>query len=421
MTSPRDHLLAVYRQALLAVRGEERTRQALLEMGLTAWPAAHPLAVVAIGKAAESMMRGALSVLGERMVAGLVITKQHDARGEALAHDKLVVMTAGHPLPDQHSLAAGGTLLAFMDDQPPQVQFVFLISGGASSLVEVLPEGVSLDQLQRVNHWLLSNGWGIAAMNRVRQRLSCIKGGRLARWLKGRKATCLLISDVPGDRPEMIGSGLLFADGDADPHDGDAYTDLPAWITALPPAPPAPRNGDACFDTLDAKIIACLDDATQAAADAAKALGYAVIRHRPMISGDTEMVGRHLAQQLCDTKPAFHIWGGETSLCLPPQPGRGGRNQHMALVVASALVGRSACYFLAAGTDGTDGPTQDAGALVDAQSIARARRSGLDPAQALREADAGNFLAASGDLIRTGPTGTNVMDLMLGLKLASPS
>jgi len=138
--------------------------------------------------------------------------------------------------------------------------------------------------------------------------------------------------------------------------------------------------------------------------------------HSEFIHGDAFTSGQSLAKVLCDSEPAFHIWGGETTVCLPDKPGRGGRNQHLALAAAQLLDGREDCYLLSAGTDGSDGPTEDAGALVDGGTLARGRSMGYEVEKALSGADSGSFLMASNDLIRTGPTGTNVMDLVLGLK-----
>lgn len=417
--------MTIYREALAAVQGEACTRQALSEMALSGGLPMGPVAVIAIGKAAESMLSGAVTVLGEQVNSGLLITKQGYAVDGSFAQGNIPVITSGHPLPTVRSLLAGQRLLSFLENQSEHMTLLFLISGGASSLVEVLPEGVTLEDLQKVNDWLLSSGWDIGTMNRVRKTLSCIKGGRLAKYLKVRKAICLMISDVPGDRPDVIGSGFLFPDKneqqDEEPNqkwsDFRLTPELPAWITQLPTAPAAPSQDDPCFNTISAKIIASLADAKRAAAKAAKALGYSVVHHEQMITGDAEAMGQALAKELCTGAPAFHLWGGETTVSLPPRPGRGGRNQQLALAAAEVISGQSPCYFLAAGTDGSDGPTQDAGALVDAGTLARGRQSGCEVMQTLRRADAGSFLAASGDLICTGPTGTNVMDLMLGLKL----
>ncbi len=436
MTLAREHLLTIYHAALDAVQGEARTQKVLAEM---AWAerlsssgtSSAPVAVIAIGKAAASMMQGAVAVLGEHLCAGLVISKQGHATDARFADHNIVLMAAGHPLPDDRSLRAGQHLLSFLNRQTAQTRFVFLISGGASSLVEVLPQGMRLEDLQRLNDWLLSSGWDIKKMNRLRATFSCIKGGRLARFLKGRQTQCLMMSDVPGDYPHIIGSGLLFADPSQCCSDKKQMLkqntvmsshEWPSWITRLPTAPPAPDSDDVCFESITARIIASLAEAKQAAANAARTLGYAVIQHDEMVTGDAQTRGQQLAQQLCDSpvgrESVVHIWGGETTVKLPAQAGRGGRNQHLALAAATVLAGQRQHYFLAAGTDGTDGPTQDAGALVDAATIERGEQCGFDASQTLHQADAGHFLAASNDLIRTGPTGTNVMDLMLGLKLS---
>jgi hydroxypyruvate reductase len=304
--------------------------------------------------------------------------------------------------------------LSFVDAQPEDRRLLFLISGGSSSLLEVLPEGVTLDQLQEVNQWLLASGWDIHAMNRVRKALSLIKGGRLAKRLAGRCCHCLLISDVPTDALDVIGSGLLIADADT----GTAMPGLPQWVAAaMQHAYPAPAADDACFANVSTKLIASIDEAKCAAAEAAKALGYMVHVHKTRLTGDAVVKGEALTRMLLAAKPGLHIWGGETTVHLPAQPGQGGRNQHLALAAARVMDGQAGIYLLAAGTDGSDGPTSAAGALVDGGTLARAAVHGLDAASALKRADAGTFLRAANDLIHTGPTGTNVMDLVLGLRL----
>jgi hydroxypyruvate reductase len=170
-------------------------------------------------------------------------------------------------------------------------------------------------------------------------------------------------------------------------------------------------------DNIRISVVASLADAREAAAAKARELGYAVTLNRAHLGGDVEMLGRRLGYELRDTWPGLYIWGGEPTIRLPEHPGQGGRNQHLALVVATQISGRRDLCFLAAGTDGGDGPGEDAGALVDGGSVGRGSRAlGIDPEICLARADSGRFLEASGDLIQTGPTGTNVMDLMIGLK-----
>lgn len=371
------------------------------------------VSLVAIGKAAGSMAEGALDSLGDRIVDGLVISKPGHLDEAQMRSRGLRCLQGGHPLPDRLSLQAGDELVNFINGLPAQRQLLFLISGGASGLVEQLREGVDLAALQRINQWLLGSGLPIGAINRVRKSLSRIKGGGLIPILAGRPARVLLISDVPGDDPAVIGSGLLVAE--ADPLQTLQDLALPEWLRQLLPA--APRPELPAGDGIALSIVASLSDARQAAADKARELGYQVQVHTAAIVGDVSVVGRRLGYELIDSWPGLYIWGGEPTLRLPQNPGRGGRNQHLALCVAEQIAGNHAVCFLSAGTDGGDGPGKDAGALVDGGTISRGSRAGgLDPQRCLAGADSGRFLEASGDLVHTGPTGTNVMDLMIGLK-----
>ncbi len=394
---------AVFDAALEAVHGERRVYKALQREAISC-----PVALIAMGKAAVSMSRGAARALGERIHHALVITK-HGYEGGL----PWPVWTAGHPLPDEQSLAAGEQLLRFVDQIPSQQMVLVLLSGGASSLVECLPNGVKLDDLRRLNEWLLGSGLDIAAMNRIRARVSLLKGGRLAQRLAPRPVLCLAISDVPGDDRALIGSGPLVAMPPAeDPVVPDTLHSL------LDRAPEPPGAEDGCFRHVRYRIVASRSDALAAAAAAARGLGYDAYPATEVMQGHALQTGADIAHTLLDSPPrSAHIRAGETTVMLPPSPGRGGRNQSLALAAALELDGMPDCVLLAAGTDGTDGPGGDAGALVDGGTVARGRAAGLDARGALRRADAGTFLAASGDLLVTGPTGTNVMDLCIGLRL----
>ncbi len=372
-------------------------------------------AVIAIGKAAASMLEGALDVLPD--AHALLITKDGHV-SSALRHRVGVeVIEAGHPLPDARSLEAGWRLLAFIAAAPAESPVLFLLSGGASSLVEVLPEGVSLADWQRVNAWLLGSGLDIHAMNAVRKRLSCIKGGRLLEHLGGRPALVLMISDVPGDDPASIGSGLL-SPCPAVP----LPQNLPDGVRGLlDAAPPMPALDDARWASVDARILASNATALDGAVRAALCLGVPIHRHDEFLRGDAAKTGARLARELIHGAPGVHLWGGETTVNLPEHPGRGGRNQHLALSAALALEGQAGVTLLAAGTDGTDGATQDAGACVDGATVTAIRAVGIDPEEALRNADSGTVFAAVDALIRSGPTGTNVMDVCWRLSPHDPA
>lgn len=401
----RQNLLTIFNHALQAVNGRQ-----CVATNLRNNPVNGPVVVIAIGKAAASMAQGAEDVLGEQIIDGLVITKHgHDAAC------KLPCVEAGHPVPDNKSLQAGQALLDCIARSPKEVTFLFLISGGASALVEVLPEGMDAGDLAQINDWLLSSGLDIARMNRVRKSVSMIKGGRLASYLEGRSATGLLISDVIGDDPAVIGSGLLAAT--SPDIMGLADINLPGWFQSLSElATPMPAVSDACFENIQLNVIANLNMACMAAAEKADVLGYDVFLHPDLFCCDAESTGVRLSTEVMNGARVLHIWGGETVVELPEQVGRGGRNQHLALAAAINLHDRTDCLLLAAGTDGSDGPTPDAGALVDGESLLRADLDGLNAKDYLQAFDAGTFLEASGDLISTGPTGTNVMDIVLGLK-----
>jgi len=405
----RDDVLEIFLAALDQVNGRHVVSQHLKS---SQYEHAAP-AVVAIGKAAQAMMLGAYDLLGEAISdQGMVITKAGHLEGSTVEEMGVLGLESGHPLPNEQSLDAGSMLLDFLSQQPAGRPLLFLLSGGTSSLVEVLQDGVTLSELSRANSWLLASGLPIKSINDVRRRLSKIKGGGLLQFIGQRPVDVLLISDVQGDDPAVIGSGLLVA-SDSTPTELNGLA-LPDWLQALIERCDVLRPVSQTDISL--QVVANLDMACGAAVKKAEELGYAVVRHNEFLCGDAEVAGKKIAKVLKDGAVGIHIWGGETTVCLPLNSGCGGRNQHLALTVAQEIAGCDGLYLLAVGTDGSDGTTSDAGALVDGGTIARAAIEGYDSADCLRRADAGSLLAASGDLINTGPTGTNVMDLVIALK-----
>ena len=227
-----------------------------------------------------------------------------------------------------------------------------------------------------------------------------------------REALCLLISDVPGDDPGSIGSGLLVAEDSLVREQLDDMQ-LPCWIRELLHA------GDysiACREA-EAKIIASNSSALAGAASEAKGLGYAVHHHHQILQGDAVDTAAQLTSYLRSAPAGIHLWGGETTVKLPPNPGKGGRNQHLALAAAMQLHGCDDVLLMSAGSDGIDGNSEDAGALIDGATVQRGEVQGLDAESHLQSANANLFLAQSGDLIHTGPTGTNVMDIIIACKI----
>lgn len=407
MDEHRRNLLRIYRAALEAVDGRRRVARRLADEGIDG-----EVYLLAVGKAAEAMAAGAFDAWGEHLRAGLLVTKHgHVDRGE-WRNRPLRIIEAGHPVPDAASLEAGRAMLEFIQAAPRDARFLCLISGGASALAEVLSQGARLEDLQALNRHLLASGLDIHVMNRLRRAVSHIKGGRLARALDGRPALVLAISDVEGDDPAAIGSGLLVPSQDAPVSAAELPEELAHLLGDVPPAPSA---DDPVFRAIRFEIVARNADALDAAGRRAQELGYEVHRHPEFIKGDAIAAGDAIARALGMGPDGVHLWGGEPTVELPPDPGTGGRMQSLALAAALLLDGLRDLYLLAAGTDGSDGPTEDAGALVDTGTIARCRDGGVDPEQALEAADAGSALAAAGDLIQTGATGSNVMDLMIGL------
>jgi glycerate 2-kinase len=349
---------------------------------------AAPVWVAAVGKAAPAMALGAHDALGGRIARLLVITRAGHAPAELLGLPGAEVIASAHPVPDQRSLAAGARLLEWVEKLPPDAEPLFLISGGASSLVEVLREGLNLADLEAFTTRELAAGTAIGALNAQRTALSRIKGGRLTARLAGRSARALYVSDVPGDDPALIGSGLLG------------------------PASEGP-------DRVTRTVVASVEQAMAGAAAAARALGLEVHPAGRRFDEDAVRLAARCAHELRLSASAVCVWGGESTLQLPPHAGRGGRNQHLALAAARLIAGQADLMLLAAGTDGTDGVTEDAGALVDAESCARVALAGMDVDRCLATADSAAALAASGDLVHTGPTGTNVGDVVIGLKIGA--
>jgi len=378
-------LLELLQAGLDRVSGRRCVARALRESPLKPGP----VWIAAIGKAAASMALGAHDVLGKAVECVFIVTKDGHVDTQTLLLPLVTIHETSHPVPDERCVVAGNALLTWLAGVPADAQLLFLISGGASSLIEVLEEGVSLAQLLQLNAEGLASGIPIAELNARRARLSRIKGGRLAALLRGRPGRALFISDVPGDDPAVIGSGLMGPAADGAP------------------------------DNIERTVVASLNHATEAVTEAARRMGLDVHRPGARFEGDAARLAVRFAHELHLNPAQLCVWGGESTVTLPEHPGRGGRNQHLALAAARLLAGQPQMMLLAVGTDGTDGPTDDAGALVDGETCARISLAELDADDCLKRADAGTALAASGDLIHTGPTGTNVGDLVIGLKLSA--
>jgi len=399
----RKQLLQIFSDGLLQVHGTHCVEMYLSSFALPT----ETVYVVALGKAAASMMRGAMNVLGSRIQAGLVVTKyRHGATFPAY----ITMLEAAHPISDQNSLRAGQQLVEFVRACPEDVTLVVLLSGGTSALVEVLPPDMALADLVAMNQWLLSQPLTINQVNAVRKSVSMIKGGKLLNELHTPCCYQLILSDVPGNDLSMIGSGLFVATESPEP----AFN-LPAWIQKWIPKSQAPSSRSS--KPINSVVLADNRTLCRTVSENAHAAGIPVVMEETM-SGDAEQFARHVARQLEQGDAGLYIWGGETYLHLPESPGTGGRCQQIALAAAIELAGREHVILLAGASDGTDGPGDVAGAIIDGDTVRRGEDAGLNAVSCLSQADAGRFLDASGDLIDTGPTGTNVNDVVLAWKWA---
>lgn len=370
------------------------------------------------------MLAGVLQGPGQRVGPALVIAPDGVARPGEPGHpdwtDKtpggIRVLAGDHPVPGPRSVAAGRALLDFIERVPEGGSLLCLWSGGSSALVEALPASVSTEALARANRWLLGSGLPIDAVNRIRTALSCLKGGRLATRLPGRRVTVLAISDVPGDDPAAIGSGPWTPAPSAMSVAG-LPAGVPSWLQALTAhAPPAPAPGDSGLARVDFRIVASGPLALAAAAGPARAAGLPVTVHQAPLAGEVAAAAARVLECLDAGPPGWHGWSGETTVQLPASPGQGGRNSHLALALAVVLAGRDDIVVLCGATDGLDGAGPGAGGWADGGVTARGRALGLDAHAALAGADAGRYLAQTGDALHIGPTGTNVMDLVLALR-----
>ncbi len=387
-----------------------------------------PVVIVGAGKAALAMGHAAAEIVGADLRGGLVVAP-HGSTGTC--HGSLAVATGAHPVPDAAGEAATARLLARVADADAGTLVLVVLSGGASALLVAPADGLTLADKQDVTARLLGAGADITALNTVRKHCSRVKGGGLVRAAAGAGALwALVLSDVVGDDPATIASGPSVADP-------TTYADAVAVLSRyLPPdAAPAVRGhlvrgerggvpetlkpGDPLLARTRTVIVGGNHDAVRAAAAAATARGYAVEVLASPLTGDATVAGRILAARLRAAPRARRvalIAGGETTVRVEPG-GRGGRCQQLALAAALALTGTPA-VLLAAGTDGVDGPSGAAGACVDGETATRAAAGGLDPARALTATDSAPVLAATGDLLVTGPTGTNVADVVVALRAA---
>jgi glycerate 2-kinase len=369
--------------------------------------------VVGAGKSAAAMARAVEAEWPD--VTGVVVTRY----GHAVPTRNIEVIEASHPVPDEAGADAAQRILAAVRGLGPDDLVLALISGGGSALMTAPRPGLTLDDKMQVNRLLLASGAPIGVMNRVRRRLSAVKGGRLAIAAAPARVVTLAISDVPGDDPLAIASGPTV-------HDRDAAADLSDIVGMLGPAlpeaarrllmmPPEPLRPF----TADYRLISTPLMALEAAAKVARAEGITPLILGDAIEGEASAAGQVMAgiarsaalHGLPVKGPAVLLSGGETTVTLgTAKPGKGGRNTEFLLSLAVALDGCPRIHALAGDTDGIDGSEDAAGAVISPDTLARARAAGLEPCAVLEAHDSYSLFDRIGDLVKTGPTLTNVND-----------
>ncbi|MBA3700468.1 MAG: DUF4147 domain-containing protein [Planctomycetes bacterium] len=441
MSDARTLLRSLFAAAVAAVEPAAAVRAHLRRDGsrLTVGGWTHDLApagrvvVVGAGKAAAAMAQAVEGIVGDRITDGIVVVKHHHTAPLTQVRQ----FEASHPVPDADGEAGARAIEAALTGLSPQDLVIACWSGGASALLPAPRDGLTLADKQAVTRLLLASGGDITVLNAVRKHLSRLKGGQLARRVQPATVLCLVVSDVIGDDLATIGSGPFIADPTTFAEVAavlrrlDIAEHLPPSVARLIAegcaglAAETPKAGDPCFARVHHHLVASNALALNAAAAAALAAGYRPVVWSQPLTGEARAAGATFAgaalHHLSRGERVCLIAGGETTVTLGIDHGRGGRNQEFALAAAGMLASArhvrvpAPVAILAAGTDGTDGPTDAAGAFVDATTVARARTAGLDLEQHLNRHDAYPFFDRLGDLLRSGPTGTNVMDVSLAL------
>ena len=433
----RSDAARIWSAAIHAVEPEAAIRRFVARRGNTLRVGDHRLDltrtgqvwILGAGKASAPMARALEGILGKHLAGGLVVTKY----GHGLPLARTELLEAGHPLPDSSSVTAADRVESLVSDQIRAGDLVLgLLSGGGSSLLVAPAQGVTFADKLECTRLLLNAGASIHEMNAVRKHLSRVKGGGLARLLGKTRVITLVLSDVVGDDLDTIASGPLVPDtttfgqcldiierlGISDAVPGAVKQRLEAG--AHGEIPETPKPGDPVFSWSRTIVVGNNALACSAAAREGRRLGYRAMILTSTLSGDTgEAAGFHMgvASEVAHfgrplRRPACIISGGETTVRVTGH-GKGGRNQEFALHCVRALARMpAACLVASVGTDGTDGPTDAAGAVADNTTLAKSLKSGVDfLAKCLRNNDSYEFFKRTGGLIITGPTRTNVMDL----------
>ena len=386
--------------------------------------------VVGAGKAGAPMARALEDLLSDRISDGVIVVKE----GHGLPLQYVRTHEAGHPVPDHRGIGGAEDILSLVSEAGERDLILCVISGGGSALLVAPAEGISLEDKQEVTRLLLACGADIHEINTVRKHLSRAKGGGLARFAHPATVATLILSDVIGDDLNVIGSGptvpdtSTFADADGVFKKYDIWERIPSSVKdrfqmgLKGDIPDTPKSGDVAFQHCYFELVGTNIQALIAASKEAGRQGYQPLILSSSVEGEAREVVKVLiaiAREVRSSQnplppPACILCGGETTVTLQGD-GKGGRNQEFALAAALILDGMENVVVLSGGTDGTDGPTDAAGGIADGTTATRAKAKGLDPLDYLRRNDSYHFLQALGDLVITGPTRTNVMDVYMVL------
>jgi hydroxypyruvate reductase len=390
--------------------------------------------VVGAGKAGAGMATAVEAVMGDLVAEGWVNVRYGYESQQPL--DVIHIHQCGHPNPDEAGIQGTGSILDILSRLSERDLAIMLLSGGASALLEQPAPGISLQDLQILTDLLLRSGATITQVNTVRKHISQVKGGRLAQVVarRGARATIIVVSDVVGSPLDSIGSGpfapdpTTFADAWSILQQHDLVEHIPDSIGKhlqnglQGQVADTPKPGDPVFERINHTIVADNRAAGEAVVDRAEALGFHSLLLTTYLEGEAREAGSFVAALAKEEarhnhplpRPACLVLGGETTVTVRGS-GLGGRNQELALAAGMALDGWEGLLVLTLATDGTDGPTDAAGAIVTGRMVRRARDLGLEPADYLERNDSYNFFSTLGDLVVTGPTGTNVNDLTIVL------
>jgi hydroxypyruvate reductase len=422
----RDALL-IFHAALAAVDPARLVREALEAAERPSPAPGGRLLVVAVGKAALGMAKGAAEALGGSVETGIVLAPPG---GDNPVLSRFLVFRGAHPIPDEDGVEGARRIGELARATHAGDHLLLLLSGGGSALL-TLPHGdLTLEDVRRTTELLLLSGAGIQELNTVRKHIEMLKGGRLAALAEPARVTALILSDVVGDPLDVVASGPVspdpttFADAIHVLRSRGVWSSAPATVRAHLARGEAggvaetPKPGDAAFARVRTTVVGNAALSALRASEKAEALGYAAFVDSTVVSGEARQVGEAIAARALSLasagRAACAVSAGETTVTVRGD-GRGGRNQELALSSAIRLDGATGVLVFSAGTDGLDGPTDAAGAVATGSTVARARSLGLDPARHLSRNDAYPFFEALGDLVKTGATGTNVMDLMLAM------